>query len=108
VSISAPGSSFTPTDSLERIYALNPNWVEVDRAGKTVSGNVTLQTPPSISLSDFPVGIIAAGQRHNVGHLGLAESSVFLQRAVKAGYAPVEGFSFKYWHNTLSRGCCNI
>jgi hypothetical protein len=96
LSLSDPGSSFAPTSSLDEILALNPNWRDLQGTASTIAGNVTLKFPPDVALSVLPVGIIAGGQNHANGHLGLAQSSVFLQRLVNQKFAATRGFSIKY------------
>ena len=96
MSLSDPRSSFIETRSLTEILQLNPNWNEIHATGNTTTGNVTVQFPPDITFSNFTIGVMTGGQQHSNGHLGLAQSSVFLQRLVDANLTATKGFSFKY------------
>jgi len=86
---STPGTAFKSAPNT--VLAPNPVWADISPE-ELNAGNVLLQWPPDQHLSDYPIGIITSGENHNVGHLGLANNSEFLQSALAANLTTRNGF----------------
>jgi hypothetical protein len=75
----ASGANFvaiSSTDTPEDV-----NWVAIDPNNSlTRKGTIALQLPSDVSFSQFPAKDIEGGQNHNMGHLGLGQTSTLLQQ----------------------------
>jgi len=93
------GNTYNPSIAGTSFKSLSPNdilaanlvWTELS-TDPLLAGNTSLSLPPSDILSNFSIGIITNGDHQNVGHLGLANSSYFLQDAISNGLIPANGF----------------
>ena len=87
--VSAAGTSYTSSSA--SVLAPNPVWTEISPE-PLLAGTTVLQLPPNDEISNYPIGIITSGENQNVGHLGLANDSQFLQSALSSGLIPGNGF----------------
>ncbi|KAG8806803.1 hypothetical protein FRC17_004805, partial [Serendipita sp. 399] len=79
--MASSGASFSSISEVDD-HPPDVNWVlHIDETYEyTQKGNITLSLPSEVSLPNFRIKTIEGGQRHNVGHFGLSQSSPVLQR----------------------------
>jgi hypothetical protein len=96
VNTTALGSAFARGTNFD--LAPDQNWVNLMERDDIVDnvygtpGSLDLLLPNDLRLSQFPVGVINQGQRHNTAHLGLGPNSTFLRALGKLGMNPARGY----------------
>ncbi|KAF8848376.1 hypothetical protein BDZ45DRAFT_664575 [Acephala macrosclerotiorum] len=92
--ISAAGDSFKSTPNTLMIS--DPVWASISSQPlySLTAGETLLQLPSGQALSNDSIGIISSGENQNMGHLGLASNSSFLQLAISTNLIPGNGFGF--------------
>lgn len=98
---SAAGTSYNPS-SPNAILAPNPVWAEISPQ-PLPAGATLLDLPPDDLISKLPIGIITDGDHQNVGQLGLATDSEFLQFAHCSGIIPTNGLGFNAGGQSITK-----
>jgi hypothetical protein len=88
--ISAAGTSYTSSNPSTTL-GWNPVWHDISPT-TLLAGTALLQLTADFRIPEYPVGIITTGVEQNVGHLGLATNSQFLQYALDSGLIAQNGF----------------
>lgn len=84
--------AFYKSSSPGAVLALNPVWDAISKPEVLLAGTTSMEPGLDNDLSNYPIGIITKGNHQNVGHLGLANGSDFLNILLSKDLIPANGF----------------
>jgi hypothetical protein len=96
--VSDRGGVFNPNDTTSDFKIFSTDNLVPDNEWDTFNApfggaaNTTIQFASNLSLPAFPVALVLDAPNSSISQLGLANNSVFLHQAVKAGLSAVAGF----------------